>query len=268
MLRLRLGRRHNQFQRAPERCCASLPDYCVAFAHVLAVLATACGDHGTSVESASRQETFDPKQTARVEAAVEVQLFANGLQDWRILEEFDGNAGAQMTENGACRLLPGKPISAIRYEGPWEVPDTNYRITFEARRVEGPDFFAALTFPVNSHDTCATFVPGGWGGSVTGISSIDHIDASANETTSTYTYSEGEWFTFRIEVRPETLKVWNGEAIIANVPLAGKQIGLRSEIQPCAPFGLATYMTTGEVRNMKISTLDHNLLWRSTVPEH
>lgn len=194
---------------------------------------------------------------------MEVDLLAGGLQHWRASGEIAGNSGVEEGEDGEIRILAGNPISGIRYEGPWDLPVTNYAISFDARRIEGADFFAALTFPVNDRDTCATFVPGGWGGAVTGISCIDDIDASANETTSTYDYPAGEWFTFRIEVRPELLSVWNAGAIIAKVPLAGKRIGLRpGDIEHCAPLGLATYMTTGEVRNLKIRTLDRQLLWK------
>ncbi|MGK0185545.1 MAG: hypothetical protein ACI9R3_001323 [Verrucomicrobiales bacterium] len=202
----------------------------------------------------------------KIEAAMDVALLSGGLQHWRVLDEIPANAGVEFTSDDSCRLPAGEPFSAIRYEGPWDLPVTDYEITYDARRIEGADFFAALTFPVNSLKTCATFIPGGWGGSVTGISCIDGINASANETTSTFNYAVDQWYTFRIEVRPDMMKVWNGTAIIAKVPLAGKTISLRpGDIEHCAPLGLSSYMTTGDVRNLKIRSLNGEPLWRRHV---
>lgn len=197
--------------------------------------------------------------SSRPTVAMEVDFFANGLQDWKVLDDFSGNAGAEFSDEGICSILPGQPISAIRYEGPWELPVTEYEISFQARRVEGQDFFAALTFPVNSIDTCATFVAGGWGGALTGISCVDGMDASANSTGMTQNYAQGEWYSFRIEVVPESIKVWNGSAIIVNLPLEGRKISLRpGELEYSAPFGLGTYQTRGEIRHLRILKLnDH-----------
>ena len=61
-----------------------------------------------------------------------------------------------------------------------KIPRTNFELEAEAMKVDGDDFFCAITFPVG--ETYATFVPGGWGGTVVGISSIDGLDAAENET--------------------------------------------------------------------------------------
>lgn len=50
-------------------------------------------------------------------------------------------------------------------------------------RVDGADFFSSLTFPVGSLDKSVTYVTGGWGGWVTGITSVDHMFANENVTT-------------------------------------------------------------------------------------
>jgi hypothetical protein len=213
------------------------------------VFLAGCGDPTTN----SSGHSTAPKQAM----AMEIDLFANGLADWRVLDEFSGNAGAEMSEDGTCTILPGQPISAIRYEGAWELPVTEYEISFQARRREGQDFFAALTFPVNSLETCATFVAGGWGGALTGISCVDDMDASVNSTGMTANYVQDAWYSFRIEIAPESLKVWNGTAIIVNLPLEGHRISLRpGDLEHSAPFGLGTYQTKGEIRNLRILKLD------------
>lgn len=234
---------------------------------VFAVAFTSCdhSDRSKSRPEVSKESPGIPVG-AKIEAAMELEMLGFGSEQWRVLDEIPANAGVEFNADGSCRLKAGKPFSAIRYEGPWDLPVTDYEISYEARRVEGADFFAALTFPVNSRETCATFIPGGWGGSVTGISCIDDINASANETTSTYNYAMNQWYTFRIEVRPDVLKVWNGSAIIARVPLAGRTISLRpGDIEYCAPFGLSSYMTVGEVRNLKVRSLSGKPFWRRHV---
>ena len=64
-----------------------------------------------------------------------------------------------------------------------KVPGPSFRVQMEAMRVDGSDFFCAVTVPVaGSH---CTFVVGGWGGTVVGFSSLDGLDASENETSHT-----------------------------------------------------------------------------------
>jgi hypothetical protein len=47
----------------------------------------------------------------------------------------------------------------------------NYEIKLEAKKVTGNDFFCGMTFPVG--DSFCSFIVGGWGGPVVGLSSID-----------------------------------------------------------------------------------------------
>ena len=54
-------------------------------------------------------------------------------------------------------------------------PQTNYEVRLDGMRIKGGDFFASITFPVG--DSYATWVTGGWGGDIVGISSIDGWDA-------------------------------------------------------------------------------------------
>ena len=95
------------------------------------------------------------------------------LGHWKLADMPD--AGAASINPTEITLFPGKPMTGVRFDG-WageHLPVTDYEITMEAQRVEGQDFFAALTFPVRSVETCATLVLGGWGGALVGISNID-----------------------------------------------------------------------------------------------
>src|SRR5262245_41209713 len=118
------------------------------------------------------------------------------LQGWK--ETAFGNRGPARVENGAIVIGPGKPLAGVTYTGTF--PRTNYDVRFEASKVAGPDFFASLTFPVE--DSFCTFVTGGWGGDIVGLSSIDGWDASDNETRSYFTFEPARWYAFRLQVTP------------------------------------------------------------------
>ncbi len=109
-------------------------------------------------------------------------------------------------ENGELHIENGLVITGVTFTNATVLPKTNYEISYQAKRVNGSDFFALLTFPVG--DQHASFVTGGWGGAVTGISSINSMDASENDTTVYLKYNQDQWYTFRLRVTPENLSVW------------------------------------------------------------
>jgi hypothetical protein len=151
-----------------------------------------------------------------------------------------------------------RPMSGARFER-WreqKMPVVDYTIEYEAMRVEGTDFFGTVTFPVRSLETCASLVVGGWGGALVGISCIDTYDASENTTRSEQKIENGKWYHFRIEVRAEEIKVWMDGRIVVNTSISGRKVSLRSgDIGKCAPFGFATYLSTGKVRGVLITKL-------------
>ena len=72
-------------------------------------------------------------------------------------------------------------------------PKTNYELRLEAMRADGHDFFAGITFPVN--DSHCSWIVGGWGGSIVGLSSLDDMDASENDTSISRNFQTGRWYT-------------------------------------------------------------------------
>ncbi|MBN2588491.1 MAG: hypothetical protein JXA96_01410 [Sedimentisphaerales bacterium] len=60
-------------------------------------------------------------------------------------------------------------MQGIYWTGP--LVTMSYEITLEAMRVEGSDFFCGLTFPVDENP--CTLIPGGWGGTLCGLSCIN-----------------------------------------------------------------------------------------------
>ena len=126
------------------------------------------------------------------------------LTDW---EETDyAGRGKVLVKNGELHIENGLVITGVNFTNKTILPKTNYEITYQAKKVNGSDFFALLTFPVGEKH--ASFVTGGWGGAVTGVSSINSMDASENNTTIYLKYNKDQWYTFRLRVTPENLSVW------------------------------------------------------------
>ena len=122
-------------------------------------------------------------------------------------EETDyAGRGKVLVKNGELHIENGLVITGVTFTNKTILPKTNYEITYQAKKVNGSDFFALLTFPVG--DKHASFVTGGWGGAVTGVSSINSMDASENNTTIYLKYNKDQWYTFRLRVTPENLSVW------------------------------------------------------------
>jgi len=168
------------------------------------------------------------------------------LGNWRETP-FTGR-GKVRIENGTLVLGNGAPLTGVTWAGTF--PHLNYEVRFEAARLEGGDFFASLTFPVE--DSFCTWVLGGWGGDIVGLSSLDGWDASDNETRSYVTFETGHWYAMRLEVTGERIRAWIDDRPVVNVETGGRKIGLRyGEIKLSAPLGLASYNTTGAVRRIE-----------------
>jgi hypothetical protein len=138
-------------------------------------------------------------------------------------------------------------MTGVTFTG--DFPKSNYEVRFEAARIDGNDFFASFTFPVG--DSFCTWVTGGWGGDIVGLSSLDGWDASDNETRTYFDFEKGRWYAFRLRVTPERIGGWIDDREIFNVQIAGRTVGLRpGEIKLSAPFGFASYGTKGALRKI------------------
>ena len=126
------------------------------------------------------------------------------LSGW---EETDyAGRGNVKVQNGELHIENGLVITGVTYTNKTALPKTNYEIEYEAKKLNGTDFFGLLTFPVG--DAHASLVTGGWGGAVTGISSINSMDASENNTTVYLKFNKDHWYKFRLRVTPDNLSVW------------------------------------------------------------
>jgi sugar phosphate isomerase/epimerase len=172
------------------------------------------------------------------------------LAGWKITE-FSGR-GDVAVENGQMILEAGNDITGANYTG--ETPKMNYEIALEAMKLQGTDFFCALTFPVG--DVRVTFVVGGWGGSVVGISSVNGDDASENETTQFLKFDNNKWYKLRVRITEPKIEAWVDDAQVVNLELKDKRLGMRpGEIELSEPFGIATYRTRAALRNITLKKL-------------
>ena len=132
------------------------------------------------------------------------------------------------------------------------LPVINYAIYYEARRVDGNDIFGGMTFPYG--DTFATLIIGGWGGIVSGLSSIDGYDASENETTKHVYFKDNHWYQVQLRVTPDSIRAVVDTVKIVDLATAGKRIHLRGGTNATS-FTLNSYRSTGEIRNLRIKRL-------------
>jgi hypothetical protein len=172
------------------------------------------------------------------------------LKGWK-LTDFGGH-GEVKVEDGRIVLGAGNDITGVNYTG--ETPKMNYEVELEASRIEGSDFFCGLTVPYG--DVCCTFVVGGWGGTLVGLSSINEDDASENETTQFKKFEKGHWYRIRMRMTPEKIEAWIDDDQMVNVTTKGKKIGMRAgEIELSEPFGIASFRTDAALRNIKLRRL-------------
>jgi hypothetical protein len=180
----------------------------------------------------------------------EVSLFdGKTLGQWKVTDF--GGQGQVSVKDGAIYMATGAYMTGITWTGP--VVRMNYEITLDAMRVEGSDFFCGLTFPVGENP--CTLVLGGWGGSLCGLSSLNHFDASENETTRMISFENGKWYHVRLRVVANQIQAWLNDEELVNVDTTDKTIDIRIEVEESKPLGIATWNTAGAVRNIQLKKL-------------
>ena len=173
------------------------------------------------------------------------------LTDWQSTK-FIGEAAVKV-DNGRIVLEPGNDLTGITWTGP-ALPKTNYELALQAMRVEGGDFFAGITFPVA--DSFCSLILGGWGGTVVGLSSINGMDASENETSQSIPFEQNRWYSVRIRVTPAAIDAWLDDRHIIEQSLKGNKVDTRIEVEPSKPLGIASWRTRAALRDLRLRRLD------------
>lgn len=172
------------------------------------------------------------------------------LTGWKVTD-FAGR-GEVTVKDGQLLLQSGVMLTGVNWTN--AVPKVDYEVSLEAQKVDGGDFFCGLTVPVGASH--CTLIVGGWGGGLVGISSLDGFDASENETTKFMRFDKGRWYRIRLQVTREKIQAWIDEDQMVDVSIVDRKISLRpGDIELSAPFGIATWQTTGALRNIRIRRL-------------
>jgi len=158
-----------------------------------------------------------------------------------------GGEGEVTVEEGSIQIAMGSDMSGITWTE--KVPRQHYEISLDAQRVEGTDFFCGLTFPVGD-DPCS-FIVGGWGGGVIGLSTIDGQDAANNGTTQFREFKRGRWYAVRVRVSPERIECFLDDERVVDQLLIDRILSIRDEVIPSKPLGVATYATTARLKNIR-----------------
>jgi hypothetical protein len=226
-----------------------VPTSCLVVAAVL----TGCAIAATPKPEAAKPTTRPTAAATRPADKNVIDLFdGKTLKNWKATE-FGGEGDASV-EDGRIVVGAGSTLSGVNWTGP-ALPKVNYEIELDAMKLNGSDFFLALTFPYK--DAFASFVLGGWGGSLVGISSINGNDAANNEHTRVREFPKNKWVHVKLRVTPDRIRAWldKEDEPILDVETADVEIGLRADIDAAKPLGLSTFQTSAAYRNITLKKL-------------
>ncbi len=174
------------------------------------------------------------------------------LDGWRKTPFFKAEGLDVKVEDGSIVLPTGTPMSGITSTRD-DLPTLDYELKYEARRTAGADFFAAATFPVGK--SFVTLVNGGWGGGVTGLSSLNGMDAAENSTNTFVKYQNKTWYRFRVRVTAKAVRGWVDDKEVFAVDHREVSLKTRIETRPNQPLGFATWKSSGAIRLVEVRAL-------------
>jgi hypothetical protein len=222
-------------------------------------------DDAKAAADAADKKDAQQKEDQKKDEAKSRSLFdGKSLGDWK--ESAFPSNGKIKVEDGQIIIGFGERLSGVTYKG--DFPTTNYELSLEAMRVDGSDFFCGLTFPVKPADDHprrdkkkkdevwpCSLILGGWGGGVVGLSSIDGSDASENASSSYKEFESGKWYKVRLRVTPHKVEAWLDREKIIDLTIGDRQLSIRIEVEESRPLGIATFQTTGAIKNIEVKTV-------------
>ena len=170
------------------------------------------------------------------------------LEGWEITNF--GTQGPVNISEGNIILGMGDGCTGITWTG--DFPVNNYEVSLEAKKISGNDFFCGLTFPVD--DSYCSLIVGGWGGPVVGLSIIDGLDASENETRILKKFDHDKWYRITLKVADNKIKAWVDDEEIINFSTEGRILNIRPEVSLSTPFGICSWVTTAAIKNIMIKS--------------
>ena len=171
------------------------------------------------------------------------------LTGWKV-PDFGGQ-GKVYVKDGCIHMEMGDMCTGVTFTG--AVPREDYEVCLEMMRQEGNDFPCALTFPVGKDPL--TFVIGGWGGTVTGVSCIDGYDASDNQFSKFIEIENKKWYPVMVRVTKDVVECFFDGKQLIEIKRSEHKFSIRPEVEDCVPLGVATWKTHGVVKNIRVRTL-------------
>jgi hypothetical protein len=172
------------------------------------------------------------------------------LEGWEITNF--GPQGPVYVSGGRIILEMGDGCTGITWKK--DFPADNYEVSLQAMRVTGNDFFCGMTFPVGEY--YCTLVAGGWGGTVVGISSINGLDASENETKTLKTFDRERWYSIKLRVVGGRISAWIDDENVVDFEIGDNYLSTRAEVELSKPFGIASWVTTAALRDIKVTLVE------------
>jgi hypothetical protein len=173
-------------------------------------------------------------------------LSASSTDQWQVTNF--GGEGQVRIQAGELYLGMGSNLTGVTWMG--DFPKVEYEVQFEAKRLQGNDFFCGLTFPVN--DSFCTLVIGGWGGGTVGLSTIDGKDASENSTSRIMAFQRSQWYKIRLSVAGGRIQAWIDTEPVVDLPIEGHSFEVRPEVRLSRPFGLSSWQTSASFRHLHL----------------
>ena len=182
-----------------------------------------------------------------------VSLFdGKTLNGWESIEF--GGEGDIMVADGEIQMMPGDPLTGICILDDVELPAENYEISLKGVKRDGHDFFCGITFPVK--DNFCTLILGGWGGSLVGLSNLDGRDASENGTKVTHKFEKNRWYSVRVNVLPNRIKVWVDDEKLIDESIEGREVSIRNDVISTTPLGITNFQTESAFKDIQIRKLE------------
>lgn len=172
------------------------------------------------------------------------------LTGWEITQF--GPQGPVLVSEGKIILNYGDGCTGITWTK--EFPKVNYEVSLEAMKTSGNDFFCGMTFPVN--DEFCSLIVGGWGGPVVGLSCIDGVDASENNTKILKRLDKNVWYNIKLRVTSQKIIAWIDDEKLVDFEYEGHELYVRPEVELSKPFGICSWVTTSSLRNIWIKNIE------------
>jgi hypothetical protein len=217
-------------------------------AMTLVLIPKAVAQEATTLKEASPQDAT-PKEATQVKWTSLIK--EESLDGWEITNF--GGEGEVAVKDKTIYMDTGDPLTGVTSKLK-DFPKTDYEMQWKARRVTGSDFFVGITFPVG--DEHCSLICGGWGGGLTGISSINGNNASENETTGFKDFKNESWYSFRVRVDSKQIIVWLDDKEYIKVDREGKSFSLRAEVLKSRPLGYCVFQSKCEVKDWEYRKLD------------